>query len=110
MFYQNFEAFDDTAAHKHLRPVAETPLEAVQAALLTVTDWTPAELDDAVRETAEELELGLGKIAQPLRVALAGSGVSPSIDQTLWLVGRERSLARIERALTYVRNRAALTD
>jgi glutamyl-tRNA synthetase len=43
-------------------------------------------------------------------VALAGSGVSPSIDQTLWLVGRERSLARIERALTYVRNRAALTD
>jgi len=50
----------------------------------------------------------MGKIAQPLRVALTGTAVSPSIDKTLWLVGRERSLARIQRALQHVIARAAM--
>ena len=49
----------------------------------------------------------MGKIAQPLRVALTGTAVSPSIDKTLWLVGRERTLIRIQRALEYVMARAA---
>jgi glutamyl-tRNA synthetase len=49
----------------------------------------------------------MGKIAQPLRVALTGTAVSPSIDKTLWLTGRDRSLARIARALEYVLIRAA---
>jgi glutamyl-tRNA synthetase len=56
---------------------------------------------------ADELEVGMGKIAQPLRVALTGSAVSPSIDKTLWLTGRDRSLMRIRRALEYVLARAA---
>jgi glutamyl-tRNA synthetase len=60
-----------------------------------------------VRITAEELEVGMGKIAQPLRVALTGTAISPSIDKTLWLIGRERSLVRIQRALEYVLARAA---
>ena len=60
-----------------------------------------------MRITAEELEVGMGKIAQPLRVALTGGGVSPSIDKTLWLTGRERSLERIRRALEFVMARAA---
>jgi glutamyl-tRNA synthetase len=49
----------------------------------------------------------MGKIAQPLRVALTGTAVSPSIDKTLWLLGRERSLERIRRALEYILTRAA---
>jgi glutamyl-tRNA synthetase len=69
--------------------------------------WEPGRLDEAVRLSAEELEVGMGKIAQPLRVALTGTAVSPSIDKTLWLVGRERSLERIARALEYVLTRAA---
>ena len=63
--------------------------------------------NEAVRITAEELGIGMGKIAQPLRVALTGAAVSPSIDKTLWLVGRDRSLERISRALAYVAARAA---
>ena len=49
----------------------------------------------------------MGKIAQPLRVALTGTAISPSIDKTLWLIGRERSLQGIERALAYVLARSA---
>ncbi|MEM1412718.1 MAG: glutamate--tRNA ligase [Pseudomonadota bacterium] len=107
IYYEDFGDFEPTAAKKHLRPVAEAPLRAIHEALAEVTDWQPGTLDAAVRETAEALEVGMGKIAQPLRVALTGNSMSPSIDLTLWLVGRERSLARIEKALAFVEARAA---
>jgi len=107
VFYGDLDDFDEGSAKKHLRPVAEEPLRAVGNRLADLAVWEPERLNEAVRITAEELEIGMGKIAQPLRVALTGTAVSPSIDKTLWLVGRERSLERIRRALTYVLNRAA---
>ena len=106
-FYEEFADYDAGAAKKHLRPVAEGPLRAIRGALEAVDDWTPEVLDRVVRDTAESLELGMGKIAQPLRVALMGTGMSPSIDLTLWLVGQERTLARIDRALEFIAARAA---
>jgi glutamyl-tRNA synthetase len=107
VFYEDFEEFDAGAAKKHLRPVAEQPLRAVGSRLADLATWKPERLGEAVRITAEELEIGMGKIAQPLRVALTGTAVSPSIEMTLWLAGRERSLQRIRRALNYVMARAA---
>jgi len=110
VFYQEFDEFDPGAAKKHLRPVARDPLVAIANRLADLASWEPERLDEAVRMTAAELEVGMGKIAQPLRVALTGTAVSPSIDKTLWLVGRDRSLARIQRALEYVLARAAATS
>jgi glutamyl-tRNA synthetase len=107
IFYQDYDEFDAGAAKKHLRPVAEEPLRAIGNRLADLEIWEPERLDQVVRITAGELEVGMGKIAQPLRVALTGTAVSPSIDKTLWLVGRERSLARIRNALQYVMARAA---
>jgi glutamyl-tRNA synthetase len=107
VFYQEFEAFDPGAAKKHLRPVVEEPLRSIGNRLADLASWEPGSLDEAVRAAAEALGVGMGKIAQPLRVALTGAAISPSIDKTLWLVGRERSLARIRRALEYVMLRAA---
>jgi len=107
IFYQDYEEFDTGAAKKHLRPVAEQPLRAIGNRLADLEIWEPERLDQVVRITAEELGVGMGKIAQPLRVALTGTAISPSIDKTLWLVGRDRSLARIRRALQYVMARAA---
>jgi glutamyl-tRNA synthetase len=106
-FYEDYDEFDAGAAKKHLRPVAEQALRAIRSRLADLDLWEPERLDQTVRITAEEMEVGLGKIAQPLRVALTGTAISPSIDKTLWLVGRERSLARIQRALEYVMARAA---
>ncbi|MEM7054972.1 MAG: glutamate--tRNA ligase, partial [Pseudomonadota bacterium] len=105
-FYQDFEHFDAAAAKKNLRPVAEAPLKAIRQALANC-DWTIESLSSAVENTAAELAVGMGKIGQPLRVALMGHGRSPSIDQTLWLVGRERTLARIDQALAFIAERAA---
>ena len=87
--------------------MAEEPLRAIAARLAALESWETEALDKAVRDTAAELEVGMGKIAQPLRVALAGTAVSPSIDKTLWLTGRERSLERLDRALHFIEARVA---
>jgi len=107
VFYEDLRNYDEGAAKKHLRPVAEEPLRAAGNRLADLAVWEPGRLNEAIRICAEELEIGMGKIAQPLRVALTGTAVSPSIDKTLWLVGRERSLERISRALAHIMNRAA---
>ena len=105
--FEEFEDFDAGAAKKHLRPVAAEPLQALRERLQALDDWTPEALDGAVKAVVAELEIGFGKLAQPLRVALTGAGMSPSIDQTLWLVGKERSLERMDRALAFIAARAA---
>ena len=62
-------------------------------------DWSPATLDALIRAFAEERKLGLGKIAQPLRVSVTGTTISPQISDTLAVLGRDRTLARIRRLL-----------
>jgi glutamyl-tRNA synthetase len=106
-FYQDFPDFDADAAKKHLRLVAAEPLQAIRACLEAVNEWQPEILDAAVRQTAEALGVNMGKVAQPLRVALTGTSVSPAIDKTLWLAGKQRSLERIDQALEFIRQRGA---
>ena len=107
VFYQDYDDFDPTAAKKHLRPVAGEGLQYLRDMLAATSDWREDVLQETVSAVAAALQLNMGKVAQPLRVALTGSGVSPSIDKTLLLVGRERSLQRIDRALEYIRLRQA---
>ena len=59
----------------------------------------PQAIDAAFREAVEALELGMGKVAQPLRVAITGTQVSPDIGHTVYLAGREQALKRIDAAL-----------
>jgi glutamyl-tRNA synthetase len=65
------------------------------AETLSSTPWTSSELEESVRAFADEQNLKLGKIAQPLRAALTGSAASPPIFDVLVALGREESLARI---------------
>ena len=104
-FYRDFEEYDMTAAKKHLRPVAREALEALRERLAITDDWRPESLHDLVKGVADDLGQKLGKIAQPLRVAIAGRAASPGIDVTLYLVGKEAALRRIDRALDYIRAR-----
>ena len=104
--FEDYGEFDERAARKHLRPVALAPLESMRERLRAIADWEPALLHAAVNECAETLSLNLGKIAQPLRVALTGTAASPAIELTLQMVGRDAALSRIDRAIAYVRDRA----
>ena len=99
--------FDQRAARKHLRPAALEPLLAVRARLGAIARWEPALLHAAVTECAGSMSLNLGKVAQPLRVALTGTAASPAIELTLQMVGRDTALSRIDRAIAYVRDRAS---
>jgi glutamyl-tRNA synthetase len=82
-------------------------LRAARAQLAASAAWSPAAVDAALKAAAAQLGLGLGKVAQPLRVALTGTAVSPSIEHTVYLAGRERALARIDRAVARMQAQAA---
>ena len=72
-FYEDFAEFDADAAKKHLRPVARQPLEVVRDKLAAITDWTAENVHHAIQATADELEVGMGKVGMPLRVAVTGA-------------------------------------
>ncbi len=74
---------------------ARVKLSAISTRLQAETDWTIDALEASLKAYAEELGLGLGKLAQPLRAALTGTTTSPGIFDVLVLLGREESLARI---------------
>jgi glutamyl-tRNA synthetase len=105
--YRDFDDFEEKAAKKHLRPVAREPLARMREELASLGDWRAEALHSAVDTVAAELDLKMGKVAQPLRVALVGRAASPGIDVTLYLVGKEASLRRIDRALAYIDQREA---
>jgi glutamyl-tRNA synthetase len=103
--YSDFEQYDEKAAKKNLRPADRKPLEAARDALQQLEEWTRENLHQTVEQVAEALEVKMGKVAQPLRVAVVGRAASPGIDDTLYLVGKEACLRRIERALEFIRQR-----
>lgn len=107
MFYQDFESYSEGAAKKHLKISAADALQLVKDKLSALEQWQPNVLQQAVNDTATELELGMGKVGMPLRVAVSGNGQSPAIDFTLAMLGRERTLARIDQALAFIAQRAA---
>jgi glutamyl-tRNA synthetase len=74
---------------------ARALLGQIAARLTPIADWTIDALEASLKAMAEELGLGLGKLAQPLRAALTGQTTSPGIFDVLVLLGREESLARI---------------
>ncbi|EOI3462767.1 glutamate--tRNA ligase [Cronobacter dublinensis] len=104
-FYEDFSEFDADAAKKHLRPVARQPLEVVRDKLAALTDWTAENVHHAIQATADELEVGMGKVGMPLRVAVTGAGQSPGLDVTVHAIGKSRSVERINKALAFIAER-----
>ncbi len=104
--YEDFDTYEPQAAKKHLRPVILEPMRTVRARLAELEHWGEASINETVKAVAEDYEINLGKLGQPLRVAVTGGPVSPSIDVTLWLVGQERTLERLDRAIEFIENRA----
>ncbi len=101
-FYVAPSAIDAKAREKHLNSGTEPALAAVRGRLAMLSDWRKERIHDAVAGVAEALGVGLGKVAQPVRVAVTGTTVSPPIDNTLALLGRTETLARIDRALATI--------
>ena len=100
VWYGPIANWDDQAITKFLRAEgADSILRHVQAALGALPHWTPSAIHEALVRVAQELSVKPGQLAQPLRVAITGTAVSPSIEYTVFLAGRREAAARIEAAL-----------
>jgi glutamyl-tRNA synthetase len=90
---------DAKAAAKHLAKANPAMLADLRSALASLDEWTLDDLQKAFEDVMARYEIGLGKVAQPVRVALTGGAVSPGIYEVAHVLGRDRVLARLDRAL-----------
>jgi len=104
-FYSEISGYEEGAAKKHLRPVAEGLLVDIRARFESIQTWTASAIHEALEACVAAQDSKLGKIAQPLRVAVSGTAATPPIDETLELVGKVRTLSRIDAALAFIEKR-----
>jgi glutamyl-tRNA synthetase len=97
-------AWDPAAVAKHWKAAALPALADLARELERATEWSLASIEAAFQATLARHEgLALGKLAQPVRIAVTGSAAAPGIFETLLVLGRERSVARRDRALAELR-------
>jgi glutamyl-tRNA synthetase len=104
--YEEFDEIDSKAIKKQLRPVILEPMIALYSRLKLVEEWSHEIINACVNEVASIFDINMGKIGQPLRVAVTGISASPPIHVTLCLIGQERTLKRLERAIEIIKKRA----
>ena len=98
-------AYDDRAARKHLKRQIERPLADLHDRLSALEDWSEAALESAFDEVrARHDDLPVGKLAQPVRVAITGTDVSPGIFETLAVLGKRRTVSRLAEAIHFLRH------
>ena len=101
-FFQDFSEFDPVAAKKVFKASALQPLEMLHQKLTLVESWSAENIHQVIQLVTEELQVNMGKVGQPLRVAVTGGSFSPPIDQTVAMIGRDKSLERIARAIHHI--------
>ena len=99
VWFRPLEHYDEAAVAKHLKAAAEAPLAEARERFARLEAWTADSVGAALHETAEALGIGMGKVAQPLRVAITGTQVSPDISHTVYLAGQGEAVKRIDAAL-----------
>ena len=103
VYVADFHRYDEKGAAKHLTRDSAALLEKVRAELAALSGWTVESTQRVVEETASAAGVGMGKIAQPIRVAVTGGTASPGIGVTLHILGRDKTLLRLDRAIAYAR-------
>jgi glutamyl-tRNA synthetase len=97
-FFRSPQIYDEKAVRKHITPDIPPLMEAVREELSRLAEWTAPAIHELISGLAATKQISLGKLAQPLRLAVCGGTVSPPIDATLAILGREESLARLAAA------------
>ena len=100
-FFAPVESYDEAQVKKHVKQASATLVAALIVKLSELGEWQSEGIQACVQAVVDEHEVGFAKLAQPVRIAVTGSTVSPSIDQTLALLGREESIERLAKAVPY---------
>jgi glutamyl-tRNA synthetase len=95
--------FDEKTAKKLLTKDAALPIRSLIEKLSELTDFNESAIERAFASTLEEHGLKMGALAQPVRMALTGGTVSPGIHDVIAVLGKERTVRRLEKALDYIR-------
>lgn len=103
--FQEFEEYDNKAVKKAFKEAALIPLQYLHDRFDAIKDWDAKNIHEVIHSITDELQLNMGKVGQPLRVAVTGGSFSPPIDQTVELIGKEKTKIRILRAIEYIKNR-----
>ncbi|MCI0653109.1 MAG: glutamate--tRNA ligase [Methylococcaceae bacterium] len=103
-FYQEFSDYDAKAANKNLNAESLPILETLRNRFAALSVWQGEQIHAILEQIVQSSGLKFGKVAQPLRVAVSGSSASPAIDVTLELLGKNRSLARLDRAIRLIQS------
>jgi len=104
-YYQEEIVYEEDAARKLLTVEALVPLKSLTAKLEALEDYSEPSLEAVFKTVTEETGLKLGKIAQPVRVALSGRTASPGIFEITAIIGKERVLARLRKAMAFIEQR-----
>ncbi len=97
-FFRAPTAYDEKAVRKHVSAEVLTLLAEASERLGELSDWSAPAIHELINGLAQSKGLPLGKLAQPIRLAVCGATVSPPIDATLEILGREESLSRLRKA------------
>ena len=100
MFYQDFDEFDEKLSAKQFKD--SQPIELLLTKLSALDNWVADNIKDQIKQVCTELDIGFGKIGQPFRLALSGNGNAGNIDVVAQLVGKDRTLKRLQMALDYI--------
>ena len=93
---------DEKAGRKHLVPETKNLLQEVSVRLGNLADFNEACIEQVFGDIVAERDIKLGKVAQPVRVALTGSTVSPGIYEVIDVLGRDVTLARLAAGVRYI--------
>jgi glutamyl-tRNA synthetase len=101
-YYQEEITFEEKAAKKFLKSAALEPLWLITEKLEALADYTQESLEEVFKDVMDQTGLKLGKIAQPLRVALTGKTASPGIFEIIAILGKERVIPRLKKAIQFI--------
>jgi glutamyl-tRNA synthetase len=101
--YDEPQGYEEKAWRKTMKEGAPERLAAARDALAAVDPWTQDDVQQALDAVVEQSGAKPGQVFQPIRVAITGTTVSPGIYESVHLLGKERTLERIERALAHAR-------
>lgn len=99
-FYQAFDQYDSTAVAQHIQPNSVRVLAMVRQQLAQLPHWQQEPIKQLFQEIVKLENLKFPQLAQPLRIALTGTANAPAIDAIVALMGRDKSLARLDKAVT----------
>ncbi|MBF0186059.1 MAG: glutamate--tRNA ligase [Magnetococcales bacterium] len=104
LFAESVLPYEEKAAQKHFYTANVQSIIALHDGLQQLPEWQAAAIEACFRQVVADLQLEMGQLAQPVRVALTGTASSPGIHETLFLLGRERALRRLQEAVSLLPN------